>query len=130
MKDLHKVRVEPLQRRSPLQRLDVMPFAVVDAALVAAWCLNYHVIGAMVAACCCHLFVFLMRNWSVDFDGYVGYRRSSQPNQETHVLVTPQQNKGNKMICKIYSASVKTSKGVDEEQFFSPKAKVCPPKRW
>ena len=95
-----------------------MPFAVVDAALVAAWCLNYHVIGAMVAACCCHLFVFLMRNWSVDFDGYVGYRRSSQPIEETHVLVTPQQNKGNKMICKIYSASVKTSKGVDEEQFF------------
>ena len=66
----------------------------------------------------CHLLVFLMRNWSVEFAGYVGYRRSSQRIEETHVLVTPQPNKGNKMICKIYSASVKTSKGVVEEQFF------------
>ena len=45
-------------------------------------------------------------------------------------LLPHRRTKGIKMICKIYSASVKTSNGVVEEQFFSPKAKVCPTKRW
>ena len=121
------MKIQPLQKREPLWRLDVIPFAVVDAALVAAWYCGGKstILIGMVAACIVHLLVFLMRNWSVEFAGYVGYKRCSQRSQETHVLVTPPPNKGSKMICKIYSASVKTSNGVVEEQFFFRQKQIC-----
>ena len=63
-------------------------------------------LGVMVTFCIIHLFTFLIRMWSVEFDAIIGYRYCGDNNNKdksekilkrgTHVLITPPPNKGNK----------------------------------
>eukprot|EP00943_MAST-04B_sp_MAST-4B-sp1_P008865 g8865.t1 len=136
------ISIKILDKRSTLLRLDVLPFIFIDAILVVTYYIalfnddgyigisfpnKYQVMGVMVAACIMHLFTFLIRMWSVNFDAMVGYQycgdndgNTTSSKKGTHVLVTPPPNKGNQTICAIYcaTASGDSSDNVLEEQFF------------
>ena len=117
------ISIKILDKRSTWLRLDVLPFIFIDTILVIMYYIalfnddgyieipfpnKYQVMGVMVAACIVHLFTFLIRMWSVNFDAMVGYQycggnggNASSLKKGTHVLVTPPPNKGNQTICTI-----------------------------
>ena len=142
----NKISIKILDQRPTLLRLDVFPFVIVDIILVIIYYIavlndegylaiafpnKYQVMGVMVTFCIIHLFTFLIRMWSVEFDAIIGYRYCGDNDNKdksekilkrgTHVLITPPPNKGNKTICTIYNTiitAVDNEETVVEEQFF------------